>query len=491
MENLQISSSHLRSVVSTEPPIVVSAKADDVAFFNAAMQGETTASSYKDAASTGSPEEILPQSQQDQILKAAAKSPEDLAQVVQQLVSENPSLAGAIAAYATKLDPSSAATFAEAAIKANPQAAAQIAASVTEVAIKANPQAAAQIASSVAEVASQANPEAAAQIATSVAEVAIKANPQAAAQVAGSVFSAVVNAIPNISLPNTLDIAARIAKVAVSANPIAASDITAEMMKIALSFSPGYAPAAAEELQSVINEVAPEFAAVVGAVLQNLQTNTLPNSGSNTPVTPIAVAAAPVAGIISGTVSMATGGTTPSPGGNPAQSQNTPSMPDQAPQSGFIASQATAASVGGSNPVPPASPKVIVNLLQLIASTVSNMKIDETQTTIVLQKTAELPGEVTLEVRMRNGALEVNFNTSDPESLATLQNNISALQSQLQKSIAISAQVFLAGQPLEDELSNLDDSKSEVGTDFKTGQSNEGNGRDKVQKKSQNGGAQQ
>jgi hypothetical protein len=472
MENLQISSSHLRSVVSTEPPIVVSAKADDVAFFNAAMQGETTASSYKDAASTGSPEEILPQSQQDQILKAAAKSPEDLAQVVQQLVSENPSLAGAIAAYATKLDPSSAATFAEAAIKANPQAAAQIA-------------------SSVAEVASQANPEAAAQIATSVAEVAIKANPQAAAQVAGSVFSAVVNAIPNISLPNTLDIAARIAKVAASENPIAAPDITAEMMKIALSFSPGYAPAAAEELQSVINEAAPEFATVVGAVLQNLQTNTLPNSGSNTPVTPIAVAAAPVAGVISGTVSMATGGTTPSPGGNPAQSQNTPSMPDQAPQSGFIASQATAASVGGSNPVPQASPKVIVNLLQLIADTVSNMKIDETQTTIVLQKTAELPGEVTLEVRMRNGALEVNFNTSDPESLATLQNNISALQSQLQKSIAISAQVFLAGQPLEDELSNLDDSKSEVGTDFKTGQSNEGNGRDKVQKKSQNGGAQQ
>ena len=288
-----------------------------------------------------------------------------------------------------------------------------------------------------------------------------------------------------------MDIAARIAKVAVSANPIAAPDITAEMMKIALSFSPGYAPAAAEELQSVINEVAPEFATVVGAVLQNLQTNTLPNSGSNTPVTPIAVAAAPVAGVISGTVSMATGGTTPSPGGNPAQSQNTPSMPDQAPQSGFIASQATAASVGGSNPVPQASPKVIVNLLQLIASTVSNMKIDETQTTIVLQKTAELPGEVTLEVRMRNGALEVNFNTSDPESLATLQNNISALQSQLQKSIAISAQVFLAGQPLEDELSNLDDSKSEVGTDSKTGQSNEGNGKDKVQKKSQNGGAQQ
>jgi hypothetical protein len=263
------------------------------------------------------------------------------------------------------------------------------------------------------------------------------------------------------------------------------------MMTTALSFSPQYAPAVAEELQSVINEVAPEFAAVVGAVLQNLQTNTLPNSGSNTPATPIAVAAAPVAGVISGTVSMATGGTTPSPGGNPAQSQNTPSMPDQAPQSGFIASQATAASVGGSNPVPQASPKVIVNLLQLIAATVSKMKIDETQTTIVLQKTAELPGEVTLEVRMRNGALEVNFNTSDPESLATLQNNISALQSQLQKSIALSAQVFLAGQSPEDKFSDFDDSKSEIGTDSKTGESNQGNGKDKVQKKSQNGGAQQ
>jgi hypothetical protein len=264
-------------------------------------------------------------------------------------------------------------------------------------------------------------------------------------------------------------------------------------MKTALSFSPEYASAMAEELQSVINEVAPEFAAVVGAVLQNIQTNTLPNSGSNTPATPIQVAAAPVAGVISGTVSMATGGTTPSPGGNPAQSQSAPAEPDQAPQSGFIAPQATATSVGGSNPVPQASPKVMFgNLLQLIADTVSGMIIKETETTIVLQKTPELPDGVTLEVRMSNGALEVNFNTSDPTSIATLQNNVSYLRSQLQTNTgATLVQIFLAGQPLEDELSNLDDSKSEVGTDSKTGQSNEGNGKDKVQKKSQNGGAQQ
>ena len=548
MKNIEISSSHFSSVVSTEPPAVAPPKDEDVDLFNAALRGETTAPSYADTAQAGPQKEVLPQNQEDQIFQAAAQGAENLAKVVQQLVSENPSLAEAIAAYASKLDPTSAATFAEVAIKANPQAAAQIAvsvaevgikanpqaaaqiaasvtevaikanpqaaaqiaasiaevaikanpqavaqiaASVTEVAIKANPQAAAQIASSVAEVAIKANPQAAAQIAASVAEAAIKANPQAAAQVAGSVFSAVVNAIPNIPLPNTLDIAARIAKVAVRANPGAAPDIAAEMMKTALSFPPGYAPAAAEELQSVINEVAPKFAAVVGAVLQNIQTNTLPNGGSNTPATPIQVAAAPVAGVISGTVSMATGGTTPSAGGNPAQSQNTPSMPDQAAQSGFIAPQATAASVGGSNTVPQASPKVIVNLLQLIASTVSNMKIDETQTTIVLQKTAELPGEVTIEVRMSKGALEVAFKTSDPTSIATLENNILALQTQLQKSIAISAQVFLVGQSPEDKSSDFDDSKSEIGTDSKTGQSNEGNGKDKVQKKSQNGGAQQ
>ena len=491
METFEISSAQLRSVVSTEPPAVAPPKDEDVDLFNAALRGETTAPSYADTAQAGPQKEVLPQNQEDQIFQAAAQGAENLAKVVQQLVSENPSLAEAIAAYASKLDPTSAATFAEVAIKANSQAAAQIAASVAEVAIKANPQAAAQIAASVTEVAIKASPQAAGQIAASVAEVAIKANPQAAAQVAGSVFSAVMNAIPNIPLPNTLDIAARIARVAVSANPSAAQDTAAEMMKTALSFSPGYAPAAAEELQSVINEVAPKFAAVVGAALQNIQTNTLPNSGSNTPAPPIQVAAAPVAGVISGTVSMATGGTTPSAGGNPAQSQNTPSMPDQAAQSGFIAPQATAASVGGSNTVPQASPKVIVNLLQLIASTVSNMKIDETQTTIVLQKTAELPGEVTIEVRMSKGALEVAFKTSDPTSIATLENNILALQTQLQKSIAISAQVFLVGQSPEDKSSDFDDSKSEIGTDSKTGQSNEGNGKDKVQKKSQNGGAQQ
>ncbi|MCX6963664.1 MAG: flagellar hook-length control protein FliK, partial [Verrucomicrobia bacterium] len=153
---------------------------------------------------------------------------------------------------------------------------------------------------------------------------------------------------------------------------------------------------------------------------------------------------------------------------------------------------ATAASVGGSNTVPQASPKVMSeNLLQLIASTVSNMKIDETQTTIVLQETAELPGKVTLEVRMSNGALEVNFNTSDPESLATLQNNILALRSQLQKLSATSVEIFFAGQSPEDKSSDFDDSKSEIGTDSKTGRSNERDGKDKVQGKQQSGGAQQ
>ncbi|MFM8831565.1 MAG: hypothetical protein ACKOHM_11240, partial [Spartobacteria bacterium] len=269
METFEISSAQLRSVVSTEPPAVAPPKDEDVDLFIAALRGETTAPSYADTAQAGPQLEVLPQNQEDQIFQAAAQGAENLAKVVQQLVSENPSLAEAIAAYATELDPSSAASFAELAIKANPQATAQIAASV--------------------------------------AEVAIKANPQAAAQIAGSVFAIAMNAIPNISSPNTADIAARIAEVAIKANPSAAPDIAAEMMRTALSFSPGYSSAVAEELQSVINEVAPEFAAVMGAVLQNIQSNTLPNSGSNTPATPIPVAAAPVAGSILGTGSMATG----------------------------------------------------------------------------------------------------------------------------------------------------------------------------------------
>jgi hypothetical protein len=491
MKNIEISSAIPLQTFQNPDSRFSPPRDEDVDTFNAEYHSKPPSPQPVQANLNGLSSQPLSKTQMDGLAQASAKGPRELAMATQEIIISDKTLAAAAAAYATSLAPASAATFVEAAIQANPGTAAQIAASVAEVPIQADPQAAAQIATSVAEVAVKANPQAAAQIAVSVAEVAIKANPQAAAQIASSIFAAVMNAIPNIPLPNTLDIAARIARVAVSANPSAAQDTAAEMMKTALSFSPGYAPAAAEELQSVINEVAPKFAAVVGAALQNIQTNTLPNSGSNTPATPIQVAAAPVAGVISGTVSMATGGTTPSAGGNPPQSQNTPSMPDQAAQSGFIAPQATAASVGGSNTVPQASPKVIVNLLQLIASTVSNMKIDETQTTIVLQKTAELPGEVTIEVRMSKGALEVAFKTSDPTSIATLENNILALQTQLQKSIAISAQVFLVGQSPEDKSSDFDDSKSEIGTDSKTGQSNEGNGKDKVQKKSQNGGAQQ
>ena len=71
------------------------------------------------------------------------------------------------------------------------------------------------------------------------------------------------------------------------------------------------------------------------------------------------------------------------------------------------------------------------NILKLIAETVSKIQIGETQTTITLQKTPELPGDTTLEVRMENGRLEVVINATDPQTAQLLQNNLAALQSAL------------------------------------------------------------
>lgn len=71
------------------------------------------------------------------------------------------------------------------------------------------------------------------------------------------------------------------------------------------------------------------------------------------------------------------------------------------------------------------------NILKLIAETVSKIQIGETQTTITLQKTPDLPGDTTLEVRMENGRLEVVINATDPQTAQLLQNNMAALQSAL------------------------------------------------------------
>jgi hypothetical protein len=71
------------------------------------------------------------------------------------------------------------------------------------------------------------------------------------------------------------------------------------------------------------------------------------------------------------------------------------------------------------------------NILKLISETVSRIQIGDTQTTITLQKTPDLPGDTTLEVRMENGRLEVVINATDPQTAQLLQNNMAALQSAL------------------------------------------------------------
>ncbi len=71
------------------------------------------------------------------------------------------------------------------------------------------------------------------------------------------------------------------------------------------------------------------------------------------------------------------------------------------------------------------------NILKLISETVSRIQIGDTQTTITLQKTPDLPGDTTLEVRMENGRLEVVINATDPQTAQLLQNNMAALQGAL------------------------------------------------------------
>jgi hypothetical protein len=71
------------------------------------------------------------------------------------------------------------------------------------------------------------------------------------------------------------------------------------------------------------------------------------------------------------------------------------------------------------------------NILKLISETVSRIQIGDTQTTITLQKTPDLPGDTTLEVRMENGRIEVVINATDPQTVQLLQNNMAALQSAL------------------------------------------------------------
>jgi flagellar hook-length control protein FliK len=87
------------------------------------------------------------------------------------------------------------------------------------------------------------------------------------------------------------------------------------------------------------------------------------------------------------------------------------------------------------------------------------MNIGETTTTISFND-ATLR-DVTVEINLNNGRLEVTFTTSDPDSQALLQNNMAALQSALQAgSSTSSVSVSVTG---DSETEDSSDSMGGVG----------------------------
>jgi hypothetical protein len=127
------------------------------------------------------------------------------------------------------------------------------------------------------------------------------------------------------------------------------------------------------------------------------------------------------------------------------------------------------------------------NLLKLIAETVSKIQIGETQTTITLQKTPDLPGDVTLEVRMENGRLEVNITATDPQSAQLLQNNLAALQSALAAGAGASQVSVTVESPATP--SDSDTGSERVGEDSGKTKASDSEGRKKVEGSRGNSGA--
>jgi hypothetical protein len=277
---------------------------------------------------------------------------------------------------------------------------------------------------------------------------------------------------------------------AVKIYPAAAPDIAAEMMRTALSLNPQSAPLVEERIQEVISEIAPEFSGIVGQVLVGIQNN--PPTPTDAQI-PSIVPAAPPQCFSTGMPAldgMVKGETTKPAKPEASVPAETFSPPDQVLQS---TTQSVASGVNTAIPVAQEVPKTISeNILQLIANTVSKMEIGETQTTITLQETPELPGEVKLQVQIQNGKLKVSFQASDPKALAMLQNNVSALQARLQQtSGATSVQIILSDSSSSDTATDSTDAPTESGRLGKTGRSDGRDGKDKVEGKSKSGGAQQ
>jgi len=466
MNNIEISSAIPLQTFQNPDSRLADPNQQDVELFNAEYQSKPPSPQPFQANLNDLSSQPLSRTQMDGLAQAAAKGPEELAKATQEIITSDKTLAVAAAASATSLAPASATTFVEAAIQANPDAAAQIAASVAEVAI-------------------QANPSAAAQIASGIMVVAVKQNSTQASQIADSVSAVMMNAVPPISSSNTAGSAAGIMEAALKTNPAAAS----EMMRTPLSLNPQSAPFVDKGTQDVVSETVPGFSGISGQALAGFSNN--PPTPTEAQI-PSIVSAGPSQTFSTGFSAL--GGSVQGRNAMPVTpeafvSKDTFTPPDQVMQ---FAAQAPANSVSTPTPAAQQAPKELsLNLLQLIASTVSKMDIGETQTTMTLQKTPELPGEVTIQVSIRNGNLEVSFLASDARALAMLQNNVAALQARLQQTLGATSVLILFPDGSSSDAA-MDSTHAPTDSDRtgKIGLSDGRDGKDKVKGQSKSGGAQ-
>jgi hypothetical protein len=368
-----------------------------------------------------------------------------------------PQIAGAIAQAAIEAgaSPETIAEITKAAIAASPEAAPQIAGGVAQAAIKAG-----------------ASPETIAEI----TKAAIAASPEAAPQIAGAIAQAAIEAG---ALPETIAVIAQAAVIATSqAAPDGVPQVVANLADVLIAnLSPGQLPLPLASLLENLEELPKEMVAQIAAALL-----------ARIPALPAQVQAE-VRQAIEGVIGASGTGFTHavSTPQHPGVSKDT--LEKGGEQAAFEAAQVQGPALQAeiqTGPVesPRAQKEIPENILKLISETVSRIEIGETQTTITLQKTPDLPGDTTLEVRMENGRLEVVINATDPQTAQLLQSNIAALQSALAAgggATQVSVSIEGVESPAESE-----DTSDEVGETHETSQPG---GDKKVESKQGSGGA--
>jgi len=450
----------VRTLVAQNPssaPAIAAAAMKEAAKANTAISGDAAAQ-IVEAAVQANPQ-AAPQIA-GAVAQAATESlpPEKAAQVlpgITKAASEAaPSQAGAVAGEVAKVAVENLPT----------EMAPKVLGEITKAAVEANPQAAPQISKEVAEVATNelsavSLPNALGQIAQNAAEAA----PEETPKIADALSDVAIKNIPSEVLPGAL---AQIVQGLATANPEAASDTSkAVVANVISSLPPELAaqiiPAIAQTSASP-DSVAEVVTGIMEAMSDQLSSNELakilPALANLVAETSPEDLAAVIANMLSKITALPqplaselenalkgiesaspdSGKPAPAP---PAQVGSVADSKQNTDKAGESAAADFAANFQGA-PVQtefnagkvdaPLEQKAIPdNVLKLIAETVSKIQIGETQTTITLQKTPDLPGNTTLEVRMENGRLEVVINATDPQAAQLLQNNLAALQSAL------------------------------------------------------------